>query len=236
MSNEHEQFLGVELQNELVRIQDQIAFLLGTHPSAFAAPADAGSAGSAGSTLVHNSGQTRGVSSSSVLVGQAVNKAVTGVCLDADTDVEESLGVPPANPVKEKALLRPNGRGEEPAKDPKGGKRSRSPSMSESSESIAQQPREEPPVKINSTVGKSVQGQHWQDDDGAQRALAMDIEAIEVVKRTVRPKAKSMIILGLMIEGKGENLIRDDQVIDLVHVREHEMAQENIEQFARAIE
>ena len=58
----------------------------------------------------------------------------------------------------------------------------------------------------------------------------MDIEANGVVKRTMRPKAKakSKKILGLMIEGKGENLIRDDQVIDLVHMREHQMAQINV--------
>ena len=66
----------------------------------------------------------------------------------------------------------------------------------------------------------------------------MDIEANEVVKRTVRPKAKAKAknILGFMIEGKGENLIRDDQVIDLVHMREHEMAQGNGEKVARVVE
>ena len=66
----------------------------------------------------------------------------------------------------------------------------------------------------------------------------MDIEANEVVRRTVRPKAKakSKMILGLMTEGQDENLVRDNQVIDLVHMREHQMAQENVGQVAKVIE
>ena len=88
MSSDHDTLLGTALQNELVRIEAQIALLLGAYPSTSAAPADAGSAGSAGSTLVHNSGQTRGVSSSSAWAGQTVKKAVTGVCLDSDTDIK----------------------------------------------------------------------------------------------------------------------------------------------------
>ena len=63
----------------------------------------------------------------------------------------------------------------------------------------------------------------------------MDIDMIEVAQRTLKPKAKSKNILGLMTEGKGENLIRDDQGVDLVQVREREMAQEHVEQVARAI-
>ena len=66
------------------------------------------------------------VSSSSVWAGQAADKAVSADCLDANTDVEESLDVTPANPVKEKALPRNYDRGKEPAKDRKGGERSRS--------------------------------------------------------------------------------------------------------------
>ena len=44
------------------------------------------------------------------------------------------------------------------------------------------------------------------------------------------------MILGLMAEGQGENLIRDNQVSDLVHMREHRVGQENVGQVARVIE
>ena len=39
-----------------------------------------------------------------------------------------------------------------------------------------------------------------------------------------------------MTEGQDENLVRDDQVIDLVRAREHQMSQDNVEHVATVIE
>ena len=137
----------------------------------------------------------RGVSSTFTWAGQTVAKGGTCVCLeDIDTEVEDSVGVPPKDPVKEKeVLLKPydrEGEEEEPNRDLRGGKRSRFPSLSESSESVTQQPREEQPVKINSTIGNDLQGQVWQNDTGAQKALADDIEALEAATEAAEQKAK----------------------------------------------
>ena len=70
--------IGIELHQELVRIEAQIDLLLNMHPLTPAAPADAGSAGSAGSAPVND----RGVSSTSAWTGQTDAKGVTGVCLE----------------------------------------------------------------------------------------------------------------------------------------------------------
>ena len=80
---------------------------------------------------------------------------------------------------------------EEPSRDLRGGKRSRSPSFSESSESFTQQPREAQPVNVNSTIRNDFQGQSWNADTRAQNALAGDIEAMEAAEEAAEQKAKT---------------------------------------------
>ena len=85
----------------------------------------------------------------------------------------------------------------------------------------------------------------WQDDDEDQKLIAMDIKANAVIRRTATPKAKAKTepeppprpaILGLMTEGRDENPIRDDKILDLVNSREHPTMQNNAEPAARVIE
>ena len=126
--------IRIELHQELVRIEAQIDLLLNMYPSTPAAPADAGSAGSAGSPPVNN----RGVSSTSAWTGQTDPKGVTGVCLENENSeiVVEPVGIPPKDPAKTKDVLLKRydqGEEEEPIRDLKGGKRSLSSSLSESS-------------------------------------------------------------------------------------------------------
>ena len=66
----------------------------------------------------------------------------------------------------------------------------------------------------------------------------MDAEANAVIRRTVssKAKAKSKATLGFMTEGQDENLVRDDQVLVIMHAREHQMMQDNAEHVARVIE
>ena len=122
-------------------------------PSAPAAPAEAGTAGSAGSPLANN----RGVSSTSVWKReQADPKGVTGVSLEnKNSEIEPHPDdIPPTrDPVQEKEVK------VEPNRDLRGGKRSRSPS--EFSEPVNPQPKEEQPMKINSTVGSDLQGHSY---------------------------------------------------------------------------
>ena len=90
---------GNDLQEELVRIEDQLELL--SSPSRPAAPAEAGNAGSAGSPAVNN----RGVSSTSAWKEQADPKGVTGVCLEnASSEIEPHPDdIPPTrDPVKGK--------------------------------------------------------------------------------------------------------------------------------------
>ena len=162
MKWDRDTLIGTELHQELARIEAQIDLLLNMHPSTPPAPADAGSAGSAGKAPVNN----RGVSSTSAWTGQTDAKGVTGGCLEnenSEIEVEDSVGIPLKDPVKEKDVLLKRydreGEEEEPNRDLRGGEISRSPSLSESSESVTQQPREEQPVNINSTIGNDLQGQ-----------------------------------------------------------------------------
>ena len=219
-----------------MRIEDQIDLLC--HPPALAAPAEAGNAGSAGSPPVDN----RVVSSTTACKEQTDPKGVTNVCLENEnSEIEvEPVGIPLKDPVKkEDALLKRYDReGEEevPTRDLRGGKRSRSPSLSESSESAIQLPREEQTVNINSTIGNDLQGQIWKTGIIAQNALADDIEAMEAAEEAAEQKAKSKDMFGLMTKGKKDNLIRDNRVNDLAQVREHPMAQANIGQVSKKIE
>ena len=121
-------------------------------------------------------------------MAQSIDRAVS---LEADTDVRESLDIPLANLVKEKVLARNDDRGQKSVTDLKGGKRYRSRSLSTSSESAAQPLREDQPVQINATVGNDFRGLNWQDDDEAQKILALDTEANVLIRRTVRPNAKA---------------------------------------------
>ena len=96
--------IWAELQQEFVGIETQIELLLNMHPSTRPAPADTGSAGSAGSAPVND----RGVSSTSAWTGQNDAKVVTGVFLEienSEIEVEYSVGLPPKDPVKEKEVL-----------------------------------------------------------------------------------------------------------------------------------
>ena len=148
------------------------------------------------------------------------------MCLENEnSEIEvEPVGIPPTHdPVKKKdVLLKRYDRGEEeePNRDLRGGKRSLSPSLSESSESVTQQPREEQPVNINSSIGNDPQGQNWKADTIAQNALADDLEAMEAAEDAAEQKAGSKEILELMTKGKKDKMIRENQVDDLAQVRE----------------
>ena len=56
-------------------------------------------------------------------------------------------------------------------------------------------------MEINSTIGKYLQGQDWNTDTRAQKALAGDIEAMEAAEEAAE-LAKSNIIFGFMTKGK----------------------------------
>ena len=139
--------------------------------------------------------------------------------------------------MKETALPRQYDSKEELVRHMKGEK-SPSPSLPSSPEPAVQPPGVSQSVQINETIGNDFRGLDWQDDDEVQKLIAMDIEADAVIRRTVRPKAKAKpkAILGLMTEGRDENLARDDKILDLMHAREHQMIQDNAEHVARVIE
>ena len=103
MKWDRDTLIGSELQQDLVRIEAQIELLLNMHPSTLPAPADARSAGSA---PVNN----RGVSSTSAWTVQTDAKGVTGVCLEnenSEFEVEDPVGIPFKDPVKQKEVSPP---------------------------------------------------------------------------------------------------------------------------------
>ena len=74
-------------------------------------------------------------------------------------------------------------------------------------------------MKINSTVGNYLQGNSWKPEAKAQIELADNLDVMEAEEDVAERTAGPMEYIGLMQQGKENNLIRDHQVADLAQVR-----------------
>ena len=100
------------------------------------------------------------------------------------------INPPPADLVEQAALFRNYDSKEALARNLKGEKRSRSPSLPSSPGSFDQPLRMSESVQINSLAGAYFRGGDWQDyddDDDIQRRIAMDIGSHRLIQRTATP-------------------------------------------------